>query len=277
LFFLTLVTTFFEALTIGSIIPFLHSILDEDYKFIFFNNIDYWFGLDNISRAALIFGLLAVISAFLRIFLLKYNLKISKKISLDLAEASFELNFNNKSVLYANENINSIISGIAQNFLATEIILPDDKYNSFIVNLPNFIRANKYIFINPRTMVLDSLQNIVDRLNATQCEKVLIAKEQGIQKLQKLGEILDGTLTFPYSGSKSDLDLLGISEDIYNSTEVYNGGVFACGHKPLLVINSYIKNNEFKDCFIPISKILIKGSFNSNIEYFYFNYIYRSF
>ena len=138
------------------------------------------------------------------------------------------------------------ISGIAQNFLATEIILPDDKYNSFIVNLPNFIRANKYIFINPRTMVLDSLQNIVDRLNATQCEKVLIAKEQGIQKLQKLGEILDGTLTFPYSGSKSDLDLLGISEDIYNSTEVYNGGVFACGHKPLLVINSYIKNNEFK-------------------------------
>jgi ABC-type multidrug transport system fused ATPase/permease subunit len=45
---------------------------------------------------------------------LKYNLKISKKISLDLAEASFELNFNNKSVLYANENINSIISGIAQ-------------------------------------------------------------------------------------------------------------------------------------------------------------------
>ena len=114
LFLLTLVTTFFEALTIGSIIPFLHSILDEDYKFIFFNNIDYWFGLDNISRAALIFGLLAVISAFLRIFLLKYNLKISKKISLDLAEASFELNFNNKSVLYANENINSIISGIAQ-------------------------------------------------------------------------------------------------------------------------------------------------------------------
>jgi len=57
---------------------------------------------------------LAVISAFLRIFLLKYNLKISKKTSLDLAEASFELNFNNKSVLYANENINSIISGIAQ-------------------------------------------------------------------------------------------------------------------------------------------------------------------
>ena len=105
---------------------------------------------------------------------------------------------------------------------------------------------NKYIFINPRTMVLDSLQNIVDRLNATQCEKVLIAKEQGIQKLQKLGEILDGTLTFPYLGSKSDLDLLGISKDIYNSTEVYNCGVFACGHKPLLVINSYIKNNEFK-------------------------------
>jgi glycosyltransferase involved in cell wall biosynthesis len=27
---------------------------------------------------------------------------------------------------------------------------------------------------------------------------------------------------------------------------------------------------KFKDCFIPISKILIKGSFNSNIEYFYF-------
>ena len=114
LFLLTLVTTFFEALTIGSIIPFLHSILDEDYKFILFNNIDYWFGLDSVSLAALIFGLLAVISAFLRIFLLKYNLKISKKTSLDLAEASFELNFNNKSVLYANENINSIISGIAQ-------------------------------------------------------------------------------------------------------------------------------------------------------------------
>ena len=116
LFFLTLVTTFFEALTISSIIPFLHSILDENYKFIFLNNnnFDYWFGLDNVSLAALIFGLLAVISAFLRIFLLKYNLKISKKTSLDLAEASFELNFNNKSVLYANENINSIISGIAQ-------------------------------------------------------------------------------------------------------------------------------------------------------------------
>ena len=116
LFFLTLVTTFFEALTISSIIPFLHSILDENYKFIFFNNnnFDYWFGLDNVSLAALIFGLLAVISAFLRIFLLKYNLKISKKTSLDLAEASFELNFNNKSVLYANENINSIISGVAQ-------------------------------------------------------------------------------------------------------------------------------------------------------------------
>jgi ATP-binding cassette subfamily B protein len=114
LFFLTLVTTFFEALTIGSIIPFLHSILDENYKFSFFNNIDYWFGLDNVSSAALIFGLLAIISAFLRIFLLKYNLKISKKTSLDLAEASFELNFNNKSVLYANENINTLISGIAQ-------------------------------------------------------------------------------------------------------------------------------------------------------------------
>ena len=59
LFFLTLVTTFFEALTISSIIPFLHSILDENYKFIFFNNnnFDYWFGLDNVSLAALIFGL----------------------------------------------------------------------------------------------------------------------------------------------------------------------------------------------------------------------------
>lgn len=114
LFFLTLTTTFFEALTISSIIPFLHSILDNDYKFIFFSNNDYLLGLDSTSFTALIFGLLALISALLRIFLLKYNLKISKKISLDLAEASFELNFNNKSILYANENINSIISGIAQ-------------------------------------------------------------------------------------------------------------------------------------------------------------------
>lgn len=138
------------------------------------------------------------------------------------------------------------VNGIAQNFLATELILPDDKYNSFILNLPNFIRANKYIFINPRTMVLDSLQNVVDRLIATKCEKVLMAKEQGIQKLQKLGEILDGTITFPYEGSKSDLELLDIQENLYNSTEIYNGGVFACGHKALLVINSYIKNNEFK-------------------------------
>ena len=138
------------------------------------------------------------------------------------------------------------IKGIAENFLATELILADDKYNSFILNLPNYIRANKYIFINPRTMVLDSLQNVVDRVLATKCEKVLIAKEQGIQKLQKLGEILDGTITFPYEGCKYDLELLDIQEDQYNSTEVYNGGVFACGHKPLLVINSYIKNNEFK-------------------------------
>ena len=95
-------------------------------------------------------------------------------------------------------------------------------------------------------MVLDSLQNIADRLNATKCEKILIAKEQGIQKLQKLGEIIDGTVTFPYQGSKIDLELLEIDEDIYNSVEIYNGGVFACGHKPLLVVNSYIKNNEFK-------------------------------
>ena len=95
-------------------------------------------------------------------------------------------------------------------------------------------------------MVLDSLQNVVDRLIATKCEKVLMAKEQGIQKLQKLGEILDGTITFPYEGSKSDLELLDIQENLYNSTEIYNGGVFACGHKALLVINSYIKNNEFK-------------------------------
>lgn len=137
------------------------------------------------------------------------------------------------------------IHGIAQNFLATELILPDDKYNSFILNIPNFIRANKYIFINPRTLVLDSLQPVVDRLNASKSEKVIIAKEQGLQKLQKLGEILDGTITYPYSGLKSDLELLDINEDIYNSTEIYNGGVFACGYKPLLVINSYIKNNEY--------------------------------
>lgn len=138
------------------------------------------------------------------------------------------------------------VHGIAQNFLATEIILPEDNYNSNILNITNYIRANKYIFINPRTMVLDTLQPIVDKLNATMLQKVIIAKEQGLQKLQKLGEILDGTITYPYSGSKSDLELLDISEDIYNSTEIYNGGVFACGHKPLLVINSYIKNNEYK-------------------------------
>ena len=42
------------------------------------------------------------------------------------------------------------ISGIAQNFLATEIILPDDKYNSFIVNLPNFIRKTREEIINKR-------------------------------------------------------------------------------------------------------------------------------
>ena len=93
LFFLTLVTTFFEALTVSSIIPFLHSILDEDYKFIFFNNIDYWFGLDNVSLAALVFGLLAIISSFLRIFLLKYNLKAFLKLQHEFPMVKFEAFF----------------------------------------------------------------------------------------------------------------------------------------------------------------------------------------
>lgn len=137
----------------------------------------------------------------------------------------------------------SEVHGIAQNFLATELVLQN---NNSIFNISNYIKANKYIFINPRTMVLDTLQPIIDRLNATKCEKVIIAKEQGLQKLQKLGEVLDGTITFPYSGIKSDLELLDITEDIYNSTEIYNGGIFACGYKSLLTINSYIKNNEFK-------------------------------
>lgn len=137
----------------------------------------------------------------------------------------------------------SDLQEICNNFSANFIALEDDIFNTFILNVNYFIKADNYIFINVRTMVVDNLLEIFKRVSVLN-NKFLIAKEQGISKFTKFGEIIDGTIQFPYFGSKKDLEYLGIDQKIYNSYEIYNYGIFACNYKSLLSLNSFIKNNE---------------------------------
>lgn len=138
----------------------------------------------------------------------------------------------------------SDLQEICNNFSANFIALEDDIFNTFILNVNYFIKADNYIFINVRTMVVDNLLEISKRVSVLN-NKFLIAKEQGISKFTKFGEIIDGTIQFPYFGSKKDLEYLGIDQKIYNSYEIYNYGIFACNYKSLLSLNSFIKNHEF--------------------------------
>lgn len=139
----------------------------------------------------------------------------------------------------------SDIEELCESFSAQIIILPSQSINILKCNIINFIKAKKYLFLNPRTLIVDDLSDLVNRIHSLN-KKFLIAREQGVSKFQKFGEFIDGTFPFPYAGFQEDVNTLQVDSEIYNSAEIYNCEIFACDYFSLLSFSSYIKNNEYQ-------------------------------
>jgi len=121
LLFLLLVNSFFEIVSLGSIIPLLQTILDPNFSLVFFNKIENLFIKDFLlslsqKEQILFFSFILIIVFMLKylfyIVTLDYNLNYSKKLSIELTKSVVLAYFKNSYTFFSRTNLSSKITDI---------------------------------------------------------------------------------------------------------------------------------------------------------------------
>ena len=145
-------------------------------------------------------------------------------------------------VVVINKNNSSEISEIALEY--NVINLPyysDSSIYGLLFCLPQIIRAKKYLFLSPDTLVVDDLNSSLALIKEN---KFYFTREQSLNRNSILGSFIDSNTEFPYYGSKEDLNYLEIDENKYNSIYVINGGFFVTNLFSYLALENHIRNHE---------------------------------
>lgn len=145
-------------------------------------------------------------------------------------------------IVVINKNNSSGIADIASEY--NVINLPyysDSNIYGVLFCLPQIIKAKKYLFLSPDTLVVDDLNKSLTLIKEN---KFYFTREQSLNKNSILGPFLDSNTEFPYYGTKEDLNHLEIDQNKYNSTYVINGGFFVANLFSFLALENYIRNHE---------------------------------
>ena len=127
-------------------------------------------------------------------------------------------------IIVINKNNSSEISDITSEY--NVINLPyytESNIYSLLLCLPQIVRAKKYLFLSPDTLVVD---NLSDSTRLIKENKFYFTREQSLNKHSVFGSFIDSNTEFPYYGSKEDLIFLEVDDNKYNSPYVINGGFF---------------------------------------------------
>jgi hypothetical protein len=127
-------------------------------------------------------------------------------------------------IVVINKNNSSEISDITSEY--NVINLPyytESNIYSLLLCLPQIVRAKKYLFLSPDTLVVD---NLSDSTRLIKENKFYFTREQSLNKHSVFGSFIDSNTEFPYYGSKEDLIFLEVDDNKYNSPYVINGGFF---------------------------------------------------
>lgn len=145
-------------------------------------------------------------------------------------------------IVVINKNNSSEISDITSEY--NVINLPyytDSNIYSLLLCLPQIVRAKKYLFLSPDTLVVD---NLSDSTRLIKENKFYFTREQSLNKHSVFGSFIDSNTEFPYYGSKEDLIFLEVDDNKYNSPYVINGGFFVANLFTYLALENYIRNHE---------------------------------
>ena len=113
---LLIFSSFFEFLTIGTIVPLLSSLLDQNFnQFKFLETFQNYFEVENFFIYFLIiFIIFVIISVIFRAMVIKYNEKFSALLASDLSSKIFHKTITQDYSVIISQNSNNLISGMTE-------------------------------------------------------------------------------------------------------------------------------------------------------------------
>ena len=113
---LLIFSSFFEFLTIGTIVPLLSSLLDQNFnQFKFLETFQNYFEVENFFFYFLIiFIIFVIISVIFRAMVIKYNEKFSALLASDLSSKIFHKTITQDYSVIISQNSNNLISGMTE-------------------------------------------------------------------------------------------------------------------------------------------------------------------
>ncbi len=129
LFFLSIITSLSEGFSLGAIIPFIgiivspESVMNNSIISIFSKNLKILNPKDLILPITLSFGLLAFVTGFLRLKLLKYSTNLGNNIGADFSTQIFKLTLYQPYNIHIERSSSEVISGITQKIATLTSVL----------------------------------------------------------------------------------------------------------------------------------------------------------
>ena len=145
-------------------------------------------------------------------------------------------------IVVINKNNSSVIEEITNEFNVINLpFYTESDIYSLLLCLPQIIRAKKYLFLSPDTLVVDDLNSSLDLIKDN---KFYFTRDQNLNKNSIFGTFIDSNTEFPYFGLKEDLEYLEIDDKKYQSSTIINGGFFAVNLFSFLALEYFVRNHE---------------------------------
>ena len=152
--FLTVLTSFFEVISLGSVVPFIAIITQSDsiFNYPLMSKLSHFLSIsspeDMIGPISLIFITAAILAGFLRVLLLRFSIVLSNAIGADLSAEMFSRTLYQPYIVHLNRSSSDVISGITQKVATATSVLA--AFITFITNLFLFIAIfMALLFIDP--------------------------------------------------------------------------------------------------------------------------------